>query len=336
EEDEKDDRIGDPIDQAVMAFCIRSLQQKVAVQLFDNPLLHFTCVLGISGGRKSYAWRPATEYTTQIAGLVWCARLLLLEHIFGAEECSEDIGPEAIEYFLAQHRDWLADGSFSPFSAMIRMMAYGKGFRKKEGGTPRLMWEDSKEALRYLGQRIPLNDFRVMAASISTDAEELLDQLMFGEWVPLSQIVVLRRITDSLSFEGPGASFATHEKNSWLEPGFRKLVGPGIAQLWDDEVGNFRMAQVQQWLNQLQSFRQALLVSTHTWGGQPGRGPEIMTIRHCDTQDMLRNVFVFDGQVMLVTDRDKAKAIRGIGRKVARFLPETVGRLMVAYILWIL
>ncbi|KAH7021617.1 uncharacterized protein B0I36DRAFT_367985 [Microdochium trichocladiopsis] len=273
--------------------------QKVAVHLFSNPLLHFTVVLGISSSRKTYAWRPATEFTPLIAGLVWCARLILLD-------------------------------------AMIRMMTYGKGFRKKEGGTPRLMWEDNKDALRYLGNRIPLNDFRVMAASIVTDAEELLDQLMFREWIPLSQVVVLRRIKDSLSFEGPGASFATHEDNSWLEPRFRRLIGPCATQLWDDEAGIFRAAKVQQWLGQLQSFRQALLVSTHTWGGQPGRGPEIITIRHCDTQDMLRNVFIFDGQVMLVTDRDKGKAIRGIGRKVARFLPDTVGRLMVAYILWLL
>ncbi|KAK1992556.1 hypothetical protein LX36DRAFT_715277 [Colletotrichum falcatum] len=36
---------------------------------------------------------------------------------------------------------------------------------------------------------------------------------------------------------------------------------------------------------------------------------------------MPRNVFVFDGQVMLVTDRDKNRAIRGLSRKVARFLP---------------
>ncbi|KXJ84800.1 hypothetical protein Micbo1qcDRAFT_181347 [Microdochium bolleyi] len=274
---EGEDAAEDPIDRVVMAFCVESLQQKVAVYLFHNPLLHFTAVLGISSSRKGYAWRPATEFTTQVAGLVWCARLILLEHIFESEKAGEDMGEEAIEHFRTQHRDWLADGSFSPFSAMIRIMTYGKGYRKKEGGTPRVMWEDNKEALRYLGQRIPLDDFRVMAASIVADAEELLDELMFREWL-----------------RGPGASFATHEKNSRLEPGFRKLLGPGTAQLWDDEVGNFRM-----------SFRQALLVSTHVWGGQPGRGPEIITIRHCDTQDMLRNVFVFDGQVMLVTDRDK-------------------------------
>ncbi|KAH7016571.1 uncharacterized protein B0I36DRAFT_216122, partial [Microdochium trichocladiopsis] len=154
-----DNHVEDPIDQAVMAFCVESLQQRIAVQLFSNPLLYFTAVLGISGTRKSHAWRPANEYTTQIAGLVWCARLIMLEHSFAGYkdgedgEDGEDIGQEAIEHFRVQHRDWLADGSFSPFSAMTRMMTYGKGFRKKEGGTPRLMWEDSKEALRYLGQR---------------------------------------------------------------------------------------------------------------------------------------------------------------------------------------
>lgn len=39
---------------------------------------------------------------------------------------------------------------------------------------------------------------------------------------------------------------------------------------------------------------------------------------------------------MLVTDRDKMKAMRDIGRKVARFLPERVGRMLLAYILWLL
>ncbi|CAJ2504607.1 Uu.00g120010.m01.CDS01 [Anthostomella pinea] len=39
-----------------------------------------------------------------------------------------------------------------------------------------------------------------------------------------------------------------------------------------------------------------------------------MTMRHCDTQQLLQNVFMFDGDVLLMTDRDKNKAIRGIGR----------------------
>lgn len=39
---------------------------------------------------------------------------------------------------------------------------------------------------------------------------------------------------------------------------------------------------------------------------------------------------------MLVTDRDKMKAIRDNGRKVARFLPDLIGRMIVVYILWLI
>lgn len=39
---------------------------------------------------------------------------------------------------------------------------------------------------------------------------------------------------------------------------------------------------------------------------------------------------------MIVTDRDKMKAIRDTGHKVARFLPDRIGRMMVAYIAWLL
>ncbi|KAH7009472.1 uncharacterized protein B0I36DRAFT_402027 [Microdochium trichocladiopsis] len=82
----EEDPAEDPLDEPVMAFCVESLQHKVAVHLFSNPLLHFTVVLGISSNRKTYAWRPATEFTPQVAGLVWCARLILLEYIFAGSE----------------------------------------------------------------------------------------------------------------------------------------------------------------------------------------------------------------------------------------------------------
>lgn len=66
------------------------------------------------------------------------------------------------------------------------------------------------------------------------------------------------------------------------------------------------------------------MVLVHVWGGQPGRGPEVTTLRHCDSWQPMRNMFVLDGQVMLITDRDKVKAMRDNGRKVARFLPPRV------------
>ena len=65
---------------------------------------------------------------------------------------------------------------------MIRWMSYGKGFRIKEGGTAKVLWEEGGEALRYLGQRIKIVDFVDAANAAVVDAEEILDQLVFGSW----------------------------------------------------------------------------------------------------------------------------------------------------------
>ena len=51
---------------------------------------------------------------------------------------------------------------------------------------------------------------------------------------------------------------------------------------------------------------------------------------------MMRNMFVFDGEVLLIIDHDKNRSIRGLGRKVARFLPARIGRIVIAYIVWLI
>ena len=45
---------------------------------------------------------------------------------------------------------------------------------------------------------------------------------------------------------------------------------------------------------------------------------------------------MIDRQVMIVTDRDKMKAIRDNGRKVARFVLDRIGRMIVACISWLI
>ncbi|KAK2005238.1 hypothetical protein LZ32DRAFT_510768, partial [Colletotrichum eremochloae] len=156
------------LDRRVYRFCILSLKQKVPVEPFANPLIHFTAILGILDPAKSsggpagrtthgrLGWSSAAQFTQQLAGLMWCGRILLLEHFFELEPIDGDpneIDAAVVEDFPERYRCWLADGSGTPFSAIIRMMAYGKGHRSKEGGTPRLMWESGGQALRYLGQR---------------------------------------------------------------------------------------------------------------------------------------------------------------------------------------
>jgi hypothetical protein len=321
------------LDEAVFRFCVGSLKQKVAFQVYVNPLLHFAAVLGFRG--EAGAWKEAKDYTGQLAGLVWCGRALMLEHFFtDTPDDPEAIIEETVEGFLTGYRTWLADGAHTPFSTIIRWMAYGKGYRRREGGAPRLLWEADGTTVRYLGERLTVAAFQGAAQAGVAEAAELLDGLMFGGWRAVEDRLDLGRVVDSLMYEGEGVSFATNGRNDWLKPGPRMLAQRGRARLWTAGRG-WRQSRVADYLGRVGRFRQAHLVNTHIWGGQPGRGPEITTLRSCDAAGLSRNIFVFDGQVMIVTDRDKSQAVRGIGRKVARFLPGRVGRMMVAFVAWI-
>ena len=61
----------------------------------------------------------------------------------------EDASFEAIAQFQEGPRQWLADGSYTPFSAIIQWITYGRGYRKQEGGLARLAWESNGKTLSY-------------------------------------------------------------------------------------------------------------------------------------------------------------------------------------------
>lgn len=82
-------------------------------------------------------------------------------------------------------------------------------------------------------------------------------------------------------------------------------------------------------------FREKLLVAMHITGGQPARGTELLSVRHCNTwKGSHRNVFIEDGAVVFVTEYHKGYALSGDVKVIHRYLPKEVGALLVWY-LWL-
>ncbi|KAF4421770.1 recQ family helicase [Fusarium austroafricanum] len=219
---------------------------------------------------------------------------------------------------------------------IIGWMAYGKGHRQKTGGQPSIRWADDGEALSHIGEHISVDDFTRTLRREVIEAQKLLNKLFGGVWHGVSQKIDTGRIADNMIRLGAGQSFASNPKNDWLEPGPAKVMRLMESSIWDAARVRWKQQGVKKWLRSLRLLRQTLLVLVHTWGGLPGRGPEITTLRHCDSWQLIRNIFIIDGQVMIVTDRDKMKAIRDNGQKVAQFVPDQIGRMIVAYIAWLL
>jgi hypothetical protein len=276
-------------------------------------------------------------YTGLLAGIVWWARVFFLEAAFENEPLDRDeVGVEAVLAFEKQHTSWMCMGTHTVMSTIIGWMAYGKGYRQKMGGQPSIRWSEGGEGLFYMGEHISVEDFTRTLRNEVTEAEKLLDKLFGGFWQPVSKKINMGRIVDNMIRLGAGQSFVSNPKNKWLEAGPEKVMRLIEASIWDAARARLKRQRVKRWLRDLKLLRETLLVLVHTWGGLPGRGPEITTLRHCDSWQLLRNIFMLDGQVMIVTDRDKMKAIRDNGRKVARFMPDRIGRMIVVYIAWLL
>jgi len=323
------------LDQAVFRLIMASVKQQVGGKVYVSPLLSFCAALGIR--RQPLGFAEPHLYTGLLAAILWWSRLFFLEAFFAGEPADiEMVSPEMALRFREEHATWLCAGTHTPVSSIIGWMAYAKGIRRSTAGRASVRWSEDRETLYQHGEAIVVADFKRTAQELVVKGEAILNQLLSSRWSHVSGEIDMERIADSMIRVGAGQSFATNEKNSWLQPGAGKVMRLLGSQIWDGVRSRWKAGAVKQWLRRLRRFREQLLVATHVWAGQPGRGPELTTMRHCDSWQLLRNVFVVGGAVLIVTDRDKMKAIRDNGHKVARLLPDRVGRMMVAYITWLL
>ncbi|KAG9384308.1 RecQ Superfamily II DNA helicase [Pyrenophora tritici-repentis] len=92
---------------------------------------------------------------------------------------------------------------------------------------------------------------------------------------------------------------------------------------------------VERYMDRVVEFREKLAVLMHMTGGQPARGPELLSVRHSNTvQGGHRNIFIEDGMVVFVTRYHKGYKVSGDVKIIHRYLPREVGELVVWY-MWL-
>ncbi|KAK7230149.1 hypothetical protein V2G26_002319 [Clonostachys chloroleuca] len=284
------------LDRAVFLFISASVKVHVGGNVYINALLSFCAALGIR--QRPLGYTEPHLYTGMLAAVLWWGRLFFLESIFENQPRDQDeVSIDAVLAFREQYTAWMCTGTHTVVSTIIGWMAYGKV---------------------HMGEQISIESFTRTLRDQITEAHKLLDGLFGGTWETVSRAVDINRIADSMVRLGAGQSFATDPRNRWLKAGPAKVMRLIETSIWDSARSRWKRQGVVKWLRRLRLLRETLMLLVHIWGGLPGRGPELTTMRHCDSWQLIRNVFVMDGQVMIVTDRDKMKAIRDNGRKVAR------------------
>jgi len=298
-----------------------------------SPLWHFVGVLGIDG--ETGQLRPAHLFTYVLAGLVFTGRALLGEWAIPTRERD---GMEDLTQRFAQVRDaWLCKATYSPMGYILSLLLFGKKIARETGSRLMVSWSKQGEMMYFMGKPILMEDLRTMVAKMTADAEDLLwGQLMFKEGNDERFVIPLAGIEDDLTQTRRGQSFI--HRNG--------LAGKEVEMLEDliassrktdllDQTGEWKWAGIRKYLKLVKRFEEFLLLLAHITGGQPSRGEEITGLRLINGINRDRNIFIIDGEVVLVTQYHKSLAHFDSPKVIPRFLPGRIGQLFVMYMIYI-
>ena len=99
----------------------------------------------------------------------------------------------------------------------------------------------------------------------------------------------------------------------------------------------WKVTAAKKYISKIESFLERLLLLVHITAGQPARGTEILSLRHCNTVNgHHRSIFIKGGLVSTVTAYHKGYNIIGSTKIIHRYLPREVSELVVYYLWFIL
>jgi hypothetical protein len=145
-------------------------------------------------------------------------------------------------------------------------------------------------------------------------------------------------VVDDVTFTKQRTSFVDAPGNNLLD-GLAWMLMRAVTMeggLWLKRAdGQWSVRAVRWYMRQMDCFLELLLCSVHVTSGQPGRGTEIIMIWHCNGILQDCNIFVADGQIMMVVRYYKLQLQWDKLKIVLRFLLLQLGQVMAVYLVYV-
>jgi hypothetical protein len=346
------------IQKACLSFCIALMDQRITRREYDSPLVCALAVLGV----KEEGWKGAEQYPPILSAMIKVARFMVVQQGLeladpideNSDELEEDSAyeshpsrqrPKGCLQLVQQMMDrFMVRGSHGPMQWMLDLRTYGLKIHYNTTSRGHVEWMGQDELL-YKNLHFSMAQFRGMVHRLASESQRLLtEELLFSSSKATKPVpaVPWESICDNPTDERPGWNFLKDQRTQMPVDGERWLfeqVGQN-ASVRDQfmkpgsQSGVDRRA-VERYMDRVVEFREKLAVLMHVSGGQPARGPELLSVRHSNTiQGGHRNVFIEDGMVVFVTRYHKGYNLSGDVKIIHRYLPRKVGELVVWY-MWL-
>ena len=339
-----DDKVHQQLDSLCLAFCIALLDHQLKGDLFDSVVLN--CLAVISIDRNNATFHEAASYTLKLSGFVKISQMLVLQQ--AVHEAEERVSENALDPLNEMRERFMTIYCCTPFSWAVSLRSYGKKIRDSTTSIGYIQRSDDESTLYYKNIELQISAFRTMVANQVTRAQRLLKSLFLLSIDETRENIVpavqLYRLRDNPTVITNGWNFLQYERNQDSLPSKKRWLLQRVLQS-DELRGDFvsrdrfdrvvwQKAAVKQYLKQVDTFLEALLLLVHLTAGQSARGTEIIGLLHKNTA-LHRNIFIEDGLVSVVTSYHKGYTCTGATKIIHRYLPKEVSELYVYYV-WII
>lgn len=325
------------VDQLLEVF-ILLLTQDLAGDPFESPLIHGLAVMGYDHKRRSF--RDATQYTPNLAGVLFLARLLSLMYLL--KPITGRIRKPHLQRVKKWHKEYLADGSPSVVGEVMNQLSFGMEIVRTTPGSTTAVLSECGERIIFCGVPLDLDDIRLVGHSAVQDGYRIMEEHFLIPEQKLESLELSQLRDGLLGDVQSGHSFVTQTRSQQTGYILLELMREPEAHRqylhrdsddcpWEVTRDGFQLFEKAN-----QRFLENLFLMLQLCSGPPARGTEMETLRKWNVASFLRNIFVLDGKVFYSTFYHKGQHQNGQQKAVARFLPDPIARLIVAYLLWVM
>ena len=299
--------------------------QKVSVELIchkdwlsqRSSLVHFSGILGFNMG--DHRWKEAHEYTPTLAALLFCMRVLMLEHALpiADRDNPENFRREDPLMIFRRTRDyWLVEGTPTPFNYLHKLLNYGRKSGQDGRGRTICRWTQHGQILHFGGRLIRMRKWKKMVHDLLTELEGCLsEKLLFRKDKTLPYMDLNAMIDD------PERTEASHYFGKVYAGGpeaarqrmLEALYESGEINEWIEALPNgkydYRQDAINSYERQDKLFRQKLFVLMILTCGLAGRTAEMLALQYLNTMNGERDIYAEDGQIHLISSYHKLLAL---------------------------
>ncbi|KAH7231095.1 hypothetical protein BKA59DRAFT_497663 [Fusarium tricinctum] len=291
-----------------------------------STIIHYTAVLGIQG--PSLTFHPAHSSSPKLSALMWIGRLLFLEyavpisgyntlHLAWPCRTAYPSQPDRISSIRCKY---LLRGCYTPFGELIELKAFAKSIVKREGIPGNLTWApDGRSFTIGDNKKVLLSEFCEIYHRTVTTVQEQVDEMLLG-WQPDIDVFAIR---DDLTCRKAGWSFIDKIENN-LKSSFRGTPFT-TSGYWNAETFH-------KYLSAGVELNKSAFTAIHFRAGLPGRGTEVTSIRYLNSKLSKRNVFFYDGQMIIVISYNKARASNNYAFYIIRYVPADLSLSLLKYL----